>query len=151
MRLERYNFEKDSTQMLFEFISEGPKGQIVKRVQYSKIEGSDKVYNLAFGDKKMGDEEIDDTIVTDNKDSQKILATVAATVLTFTDTYKDVVVFAVGSTKARTRLYQIGIAKNLDELQLYFDIFGYYQKKWFKFERNTPYEAFYVKRKIDNK
>jgi hypothetical protein len=147
MRLERYNFETDKTKMLFEFVSEGPKGRILKRVQYSLTENSDWVYNLAFGDKKLGEDDIDDIIITDNKDSEKVLATVAATVLVFTDTYKNVAVFAIGSTKARTRLYQIGIAKNLEDLQLYFHVFGYYKGKWVEFQKNVPYEAFHVIRK----
>jgi hypothetical protein len=147
MRLERYHCETDNNLMLFEFVSEGPKGQIIKQIQYSKMTDAKDVYNLAFGDRKNDDNEIDDIVVTDNKDSEKVLATVAVSVLTFTDKYKGVRIFAIGSTKARTRLYQIGIAKHLEELSIYFDIYGYIDDDWMKFQKNMPYEAFFVKRK----
>jgi hypothetical protein len=47
---------------------------------------------------------------------QNSLATIAATVLEFTKRFPDVMVYAKGSTPARTRLYQIGISANWDEI-----------------------------------
>ena len=43
------------------------------------------VYNIAFGDKDNTTGNIDDTIISNNGDSEKVLATVAATVYAFID------------------------------------------------------------------
>jgi hypothetical protein len=145
MRLEQYQVKAYEDLFEFEFISEVPKGNITKLVQYSKID--ENAYNLAFGDKKEGENEIDDKIITDNKDSQKVLATVAATVLAFTEKYSQVWIIASGSSKSRTRLYQIGISTNYEELQQYFNVYGYYDRRWVKFQKNVIYDAFAVKRK----
>ena len=145
MRLEQYQVKAYENMLEFEFISEGPKGRITKLVQYLKID--ENVYNLAFGDKKEGENDIDDKIITDNKDSQKVLATVAATVLAFTEKYSQAWIIASGSTQSRTRLYQIGISTNYEELQQYFNVYGYYKQRWVKFQKNVIYDAFAVKRK----
>ncbi len=145
MRLEQYPIKAYEDLLEFEFISEGPKGQITKLVQFLKID--ENVYNLAFGDKKEGENDIDDKIITDNKDSQKVLATVAATVLAFTEKYPEAWIIASGSTQSRTRLYQIGISTNYEELQQYFNVYGYYEQCWVKFQKNIIYDAFAVKRK----
>jgi hypothetical protein len=146
MRLERYQLESINDLTVFEFISEGPKGKIVKWIQYSKINDTN-YYNLAFGDKKEGENDIDDEIITDNKDSYKVLATVAFSVITFTERFKEAIIVATGSTKSRTRLYQIGISQNLEELEQYFNVYGYIERQWVKYKINIPYEAFMVKRK----
>jgi hypothetical protein len=146
MSLERYQLEAYEDLMTFEFISKGPKGEIQKIIVFSKFEKRN-YYNLAFGDKIEGSNDFDDETVSNNDDYQKILATVAKAVLIFTDKNKDAWIIATGSTKSRTRLYQIAISKNLLELQTYFDIYGYKDKKWIKFEKNLAYKAFLVKRK----
>jgi hypothetical protein len=146
MKLERYQLESINDLTVFEFISEGPKGNIVKWIQYSKINDTN-YYNLAFGDKKEGENDIDDEIITDNKDSYKVLATVAFSVITFTERFKEAIIVATGSTKSRTRLYQISISQNLEELEQYFNVYGYNESQWVKYKINIPYKAFMVKRK----
>ena len=47
------------------------------------------VYNLAFGDKDQNTGDIDDTVISNNEDSEKVLATVVATVYALTDKYPD--------------------------------------------------------------
>ena len=73
---------------------------------------------------------------------------IAATVLEFTRHFPDVIVYAKGSTSARTRLYQIGIVANWKEIEPLLYVFGFEQKKgWEPFQRNVNYQAFLVKRK----
>ena len=52
MKLPRYELSADKSLMVFEFISEGPKGEIPKLIKFSKtaLKG---FYNLAFGDKDL--------------------------------------------------------------------------------------------------
>ena len=131
--------------MTYEFTSVGPKGAIPKLVIYYELE--DNVYNLAFGDKDFNTGDIDDLVITDNKDSQKVLATVASTVYAFFKKYPDAFIRASGSTKARTRLYQMGISKYLDEITADFNVFGEKDGKLHPFERNIGYDAFLIMRK----
>lgn len=67
-------------------MSVGRKGAIPKIVQYSET-NLNGFYNLGFGDKSLQTDEVDDAVISDNGDRQKVLATVAATVYAFTDRY----------------------------------------------------------------
>jgi hypothetical protein len=71
-----------------------------------------------------------------------------ATVLEFTQRFPDVIVYAKGSTPARTRLYQIGISANWSEIEPLLHVFGYEQNRgWVPFKKNVNYDAFLVRRK----
>ena len=93
MKLERYELKADENLTTFEFISEGPKGKIPKLIQFSPTNLKD-LYNLAFGDKDLKTGEIDDLTISNNADSEKILATVVASVYAFTDKNPDVWIYA---------------------------------------------------------
>jgi hypothetical protein len=149
MRLEKYALEVDETQSVFTFISEGPKGQILKNVYFTKmkVKGFRNLFNLAFGDKIDNLEKIDDRIVSDNQDREKVLATVAHTVIIFTKQNPNAKIFVVGSNPARTRLYQMAIGKYFDELSETFDIKGFLHGDFFRFKKNINYRAFLIKRK----
>ena len=105
MKLPRYELTAEESMAVFEFTSQGPKGSIVKLIKYSETNLKD-MYNLAFGDKNMETGDIDDHVVSNNGDSEKVLATVVASIYAFANEYPDAWVYATGSTKARTRLYQ---------------------------------------------
>ncbi len=151
MRLEKYKLEVNPTKTTFEFISEGPKGRILKSVDYSKIRIKcfKNAYNFAFGDKKMNSEEIDDLVVTNNQDLEKVLATVVNTVVIFTKRRPKAHIFIVGSTPARIRLYQMVISKYIDELSELFDIKGFTPSKLLSYQKNINYLAFLITRKIN--
>lgn len=148
MKEEKYCFNKLAEEHYYEFFSEGPKGKIKKVIRYRLIqEFPNHIFNLGFGDWSEEKEEIDDMVATNNQDRQKVLATVADTVLDFTSTYPDAFVFARGSTPGRTRLYQMGIATFFDEIGSLFSITAYYNGEWKPFEKGKNYEAFLIKRK----
>ena len=90
---------------------------------------------------------LNDAIRSNNGDRGKILNTVASTIIDFIDRHPHAEVFAEGSTPARTRLYQMGISNNLEEISKDFDIHGYIGGEWTPFRRGVNYEAFLVKRK----
>lgn len=146
----RYTLEANGDFKNFDFFSEGPKGRFKKSVQYLET-GTPGIYNLGFGDKNELTNEIDDLVITNNGDSQKVLATVARTLFLFTDHYPDAWVVATGSTLARTRLYRMGITNNLLLIEKDFHVLGLKGNDWVKFEKNGPYEAFLVNRKKINK
>ena len=146
MGKEQYELRAESDAMSYQFTSIGPKGEIPKLIIYSKTPVKN-LYNLAFGDKDLNTGEIDDLVITDNKDSQKVLATVASTVYAFTNKYPRAFIGATGSTKARTRLYQMGISNNLEKITADFNVFGRKEGIWQPFEKNIAYDAFLIRRK----
>ena len=149
MNLKKYNYSASATYLDFEFDSDGPNGKIRKIVRYSPQNAAGITYfNLGFGDLNQKTGKIDDLAISNNKDREKILATIAATVLEFTQRFTDVMVYAKGSTSARTRLYQIGISANWKEIEPLLYVYGYEQDKgWQLFHKNVNYQAFLVKRK----
>jgi len=147
MKLPKYPLASSDRLMTFEFISEGPKGLIHKLVRYQLTNLKD-VYNLAFGDKDYSTGNIDDTIISNNGDSEKVLATVAATVYAFTDKYPAAWIYATGSTKSRTRLYRMGITKFLSEVAEDFEVLGERNEEWETFRKNIEYDGFLLRRKI---
>ena len=146
MRISKYPLASSDKLMSFEFISEGPNGLIHKLVRYQET-NLKNIYNLAFGDKDTSSGEIDDTVISNNGDSEKVLATVAATVYAFTDRYPEAWIYATGSTKSRTRLYRMGIAKFLSEVKDDFEVLGEVNNQWENFEENVDYDGFLVRRK----
>ena len=146
MKYDKYQLESDRKLLLFEFTSVGPKGKIIKIVQYTETNLKD-YYNLGFGDKNEKTGEIDDTAITNNGDSQMVLSTVASTVYAFTDKHPDAWIYAIGSNLARTRLYRIGITNNILEIKKDFEVFGLKDGQWHEFRKHTDYKAFLIRRK----
>lgn len=148
MNLEQYPIRTNASYLDFEFDSEGPNGTIRKVVRFSP-QNSNKItyFNLGFGDLDLKTGAINDLSKSNNNDREKISATVAATVLVFTKHFPDVMVYAQGSTPARTRLYQMGIAANWVEIGNLLQVYGFTQGKWFEFQSDTNYDAFLVIRK----
>lgn len=145
MKLPKYQLKAEKSLRVFEFVSEGPNGRINKIVKYCETNETN-LYNLAFGDKdEIGD--LDDLAISNNGDSEKILATVVSTLYAFTDIHPNAMVLAMGSTKARTRLYRMGITKYLTEIKKDFDIFGFKEGAWHSFRKNIEYDAFLAIRK----
>ncbi len=142
----RYQFESSPDLMTFEFDSVGPKGSVTKVVQYSEINVRG-FYNLGFGDKDPQSGYISDLTVTNNSDSQKVLATVARTLYLFTERYSEAIVLATGSSLARTRLYRMGIANNLSGIEQDFVVLGLTATDWEPFRKDAVYHAFSVRRK----
>ena len=146
MQKEKYELSTDPDVTIFKFVSKGPKGEIPKLIMYQKTTIKN-VYNLAFGDWDETTNEIDDKAISNNNDSEKILATVASTVLSFTYKYPKAMILVKGSTESRTRLYRIGISNNFEEINQNFVVLGYREETWQPFNKNTDYEAFLIERK----
>lgn len=144
---ELYELQSEPDFYGFEFVSEGLKGQIHKVISFS-LTPVPNVYNLGFGDKDLFTGKISDTVVSNNGDTKKILATVAQAVYLFTEKYADVGVVATGVTPARTRLYRMGIQEYWSEISKEFLVWGFFENNWETFIPNKNYQAFLVKRKV---
>ena len=106
MNSEKYPLKSLSDLTVFEFVSEGPRGTIKKLIQFQET-NEPNLYNLAFGDKNIETGGINDLAISNNGDSEKVLATVVSALYAFFDKHPDSFVYATGSTKSRTRLYRI--------------------------------------------
>ena len=145
MNLPKYPLSSSDNLMTFEFISEGPKGLIHKIVKYQPMYLKD-TYNLVFGDKDHSTGNVDDLVISNNKDSEKVLASVVSTVYAFTDKFPEAWIYATGSTKSRTRLYRMGITKFLSEVEENFEVLGDFNDNWETFRKDVEYDGFLVRR-----
>jgi hypothetical protein len=149
MELNGYEFKANGDFSRFYFNSVGPRGVIKKAVSYQVLYFYNKlpVVNLAFGDWDEGEQKINDSVVSDNKDRDKVLATVASTILTYLEMHGKCLISAEGSTPARTRLYQMGINAHRIEIESIFFIFGLDKREWITFEPGRNFQAFLVYKK----
>jgi len=148
MRIEKYTLKSESTLTVFEFISEGPNGLMRKLIQFQETNQPD-LFNLAFGNKNSETGEIDDLSVSNNGDSEKVLATVVSALYAFFDKHPGAFVYATGSTPARTRLYRMGITRFYGEIVEDFELYGQIGDKFYEFKPGTVYTGFLSQRKID--
>ncbi|TDE08660.1 DUF6934 family protein [Dyadobacter psychrotolerans] len=118
--LEEYKYYLNYVDVLdsCKFYSSGKSGDFELRMLITREKGglSIKDLNLGFGVWNEETKDIDDGIETKNGDMQQILATVANRALEFLARYPEAEIFAKGSTASRTRLYQMEIAKIIDEV-----------------------------------
>jgi hypothetical protein len=149
MNLNSYSYKISEGFLDYEFYSHGPKGAIKKVVRFTLVQlSSYKYYNLGFGDWDEKEGRIDDFVISNNKDAERVLATVASTVIDFTDHYPNEIIFAQGSSPSRTRRYQMGINKYWKDIEAIFEVYGLLESEGFiPFKPGTNYRAFAVKRK----
>lgn len=142
MDLERYEATASKNFLKFTFISEGSKGKIKKVVKFQKTYG--QVYNVALSDVDEKTGETDDSVVTNNNDTQKILATVAIIVLEFFRQNPDVFVMIRGYSPGRMRLFRRAITANWDLISPYVTVYGQTNKEWIEIDFNEDYPAFLI-------
>jgi uncharacterized membrane protein len=146
MNLERYQLETDENSEIFEFISVGQKGRILKRIKYIQTEDP-KIWNLSMGDVIKETDETDYYTKTNNGDTEKVLATVAITIFGFFNKHPNAIVYATGSTASRTRLYQIGVNKYYSEIEPYYHLLEELDNKLERFTKGINYEGFVIFKK----
>ena len=147
MRVEKYHLKSDNTLTYFEFIRVGSKGAICKMIEF-QVTSTSGLYNLAFGDKEPETGELDDLAITNNGDTQKVLGTVVAALYAFFDKNPEALVYATGSTPARTRLYRMGITKFYNEIQNDFYLYGQIGEKLYVFKVGKEYDGFLAQQKF---
>ncbi len=150
MNKEKYSFKTNKSHANFEFESYGPNGKIKKVVEYheiGKLPDGTPILNLGFGDWDNTLRTVGDLTISNNADRDKVLATVASTVLDVINHYGTVAIYAKGSTPARTRLYQMGLNANIKEIESVFDILGLTSTGWENLQQGVNYTEFLVTRK----
>ena len=148
MNLPKYALSSNDDFHFYKFVSTGPKGDIVKGIQFSLIELSDTpLYNLALGDIDPDTGELDDTIRSNNGDRDIIFATIGCAVMDFCSRHKDLYILAEGNTPAKQMLYRIQVATHLESVNEYFEVFGLFEDNWEVFQKNRKYESLLVSQK----
>ena len=132
--------------MIFEFYSDGPKGRILKIVEYQPIGG--KFYNLAFGDSIDGTKDFDDFLITNNNDTEKVLSTFSSTLFIFFKHHDGTIVIAEGITLSRTILYRKNVNIFLELIETEFTLFGELNGKTERFKKGVNYKFFLIRKKI---
>ncbi len=147
MDIERYEIQTSIKSRYFEFISSGINGNIVKVIKYTPLKNDTNVFNLGFGDKNTETGGLDDEVITNNGDTDKVFATVAFTIYEFFEEFPDAIVYLSGVTPSRTRLYQINISKFFDYISDDFEVLGELEEGFERFKKNINYLGFAIKQK----
>jgi hypothetical protein len=146
MNLPQYNFLFNDLAQAYQFTSVGSNGLIEKIVQSTKINDDPLVYNLALGDYNSVAGKIDDEVVSNNKDTEMVFATIASIVVDFCNSHQAASIFVEGNTAVKARLYQIMISKHLTEIEMDFLVYGFVNETTVEFFiKNKPYRAILVK------
>ena len=106
MQLPRYNALANTTHTTYEFLSSGKKGIIKKVVQYTEI--APGVFNLGFGDWDEIEQVVKDHLRTNNGDREKVLATLAGTVIDFMLYHSHVVLFRARRNTSKNKIIPNG-------------------------------------------
>lgn len=144
--LAHYKISEDKAEFTYQFISEGTKGQIKKIVRFVKI-GKANYFQFGFGDWNEEIQDVDDKVVTNNKDTTKVLATLGVIIEHFTNIFPDAWIFAQANSSTRTRFYRIILSQNLALIQEKYQLLGLLKGVWKPFIPNKTYTAFLIKRK----
>lgn len=113
---------------VFQFVSLGSKGQILKVIRFYPT-SNPKVYNLGLADVRYVDEKegvitVDDQRVSNNGDIEKIMRTVASSICIFGQHYPDIFVLFGSGSPVRRRLYRMIMQKYFVEISKTFILFG---------------------------
>jgi hypothetical protein len=123
--LEKYKITASKDFLEYSFYSKGPKGKVRKIVNFTPIKAWDyEYYNLGLGDWNENEKLIDDSIITNNQDTEKVLASVADIILDFSNRYPETFIGIKANTESRIRLYKMKINKYLKEIETDFELFG---------------------------
>lgn len=112
MQLSAYDLYTSNDSLTYEFDSVSPARTIRKVITYDPFPDNPQVFNLSLGD-KLADGTVNDLVRSNNDDLEKVMATVAKTLLAFFSRYPDCLVYFKGSTDSRTRLF---LHRNLSKL-----------------------------------
>lgn len=139
-----FHSNEDPTQFFFESI--GPKGIIQKSVILTPTE-ENNIFNLGLVDVDSISGELSDMVVTDNGDTNKILATIFQIIWQYTGRNPTHWIIFAGNSSARNRLYRMAINHALNEIYKSFSLLGFTGDNWETFEPTKTYQIYLVIRK----
>ena len=143
--LHKYNYTSDSTFRVYSFLSNGPNGPIRKIAKFTEM--GRNIFNFGFGDYDPVSNDISDTSVSNNQDTDVIMGTLGSIIYDFTNLSLEATIFVQVTNKPRTRLYQMNVNKHWDRISPVFEVFGLVGEQWEAFKKGVNYDAFLGRRK----
>lgn len=144
MKEKFYPLEASDDYLFFWFESCSAGRTVPKIVEYEEIEAG--TFNLAFGDIDSNGR-LNDSVISNNGDMEKVLATVVQTALTFLEIYPERSVYFSGNSSARNRLYRAILNRDIESWSKIFEVEGIIEGERVKFRQGINFEGFIVKRK----
>ena len=141
MHVPSYPFKGDESHLVYYFESVNSQEVIKKVVQFTEIHVN--IFNLFLGDV---DESgvLSDSTISNNKDMEKVLATVCKIMVEFLQINSGCFVYFTGSDVVRTRLYRIAITNYKNDFEDLFVIFGVVDNEIEKYQINRNYDGFLI-------
>lgn len=136
-----YDNLPDSSDRIFYF--SGSRDNAIDKVLLFKCLDDSGIYEIVLGNLRT-DGSIDVDGTGDHADAATVLSTVAKIIAFFLSDHPEAEIFIVGTTPARTRLYQMAIVRELDDLGQYFDICGYTGGDEEIFQSGRTYQSFTI-------
>jgi hypothetical protein len=141
-----YPFKSIEDKFTFEFESVSNEKTIRKLIQFRLIDSNLTLYNLALVD-VLDDKTVSDLSISNNQDMPKVLSTVFQSITYFFEKNSTAKVLIQGSTKSRTRLYQMAIVKYLSEIEQNYSIWGFINNEIELFAKGKNYNGFIITQK----
>ena len=132
----------------YKFVSRGKK-EITKIVQIAPLDIIN-VYNLGFGD-LIAEDQVDDKVESNNQNFIKVIGTIGKIVFDFLAEKPEAIIFFGGSTKQRTRVYNMILKRNYRQLSKKYIISALIEKDSIKIEvefgqtHNGEYLGFFIR------
>lgn len=104
-------------------------------------------YKLEFGDVDPSDGSLVIDTVSDNKDAAKVFATVIMSAYKFTNQFRNAYLCSHSNSKARMRIYRIGINRYIQEVKKNAHLFIDKENSWEEYAPDADFVGFMIKRK----
>lgn len=138
-----YPLSVGDNRLTYTFYSDGPRGRIKKVIRYIRIQIEHHiVFNLSMADVDKKTKQTREDVVSGNNDWDKIFRTVAESISLICGWYPDAYIQVLGNSSSKNRLYQMTISKQLEEIQLKYEVYGLVNDRWNEFQRNQQYRGF---------
>ncbi|TAE11731.1 MAG: hypothetical protein EAZ95_13250 [Bacteroidetes bacterium] len=104
------------------FTSIGKKGEVLKLTAFQLVH--EGLYNVALVDFDAQTQDGDDTVVTNNQDMSKVLATVARILFDFLTRFPTVSILIEANSETKRKLYNRLIRNNLQDIPKEYEVLG---------------------------
>jgi hypothetical protein len=145
MDLPYYALRSTRSRLQYTFYSEGRRGKILKVIRFVMVQTLPVVFNVSLGDVNSKTGELSAEAISDNGDRDRILRTVAESIILFCRRYPQVYVFVGGNSLVRNRLYRMIISNRIEEIRERCEVFGVIGFRAYPFRKNQDYNGFLVK------
>ena len=136
-----YDYLSDGYDRMFYF--SGWESMNMNKVLLFKYLDDPEVYEIILGNLRT-DGSIDVERAGDYDHADTVLSTVAKAIAFFLADRPEAEIFIEGTTPTRTRLFQMAIVRELDDLGQYFDVYGFTDGREEIFQSGRNYQAFTI-------